>query len=214
MTARRAWDMNVDVSVTIVTPEDAPLALFGSAASEAVERLLERNGIITVSSTCCETPHPGQVLLEPGGRTLYVDRIVALPELVGPSTPGVPKDDPRGFIPIDAHCRVRELDAVYAAGDATNFAVKHGGIAAGQADVAAASIAALAGAPVAPTKLHSVIHGMLLGGDSPLYLSAHVTGRHGSNSQVSDRPTWSPGTKVAAKYLAPYLESRDRAGVR
>jgi sulfide:quinone oxidoreductase len=202
------------VSVTIVTPEDAPLALFGSAASEAVERLLERNGVMTISSTSCETPQPGEVVIGPGGRSLYVDRIVALPELVGPSTPGVPKDDPRGFIPIDAHCRVPGLEAVFAAGDATNLSVKHGGIAAGQADVAAESIAALAGAPVHPTKLHAVIHGMLLGGDRPLYLSAHVTGRHGSNSQVSDQPTWTPGTKIAAKYLAPYLESRDRAAVR
>jgi DNA-binding CsgD family transcriptional regulator len=40
MTARRAYDMNVEVSITLVTPEDAPLASFGAPASEAVARLL------------------------------------------------------------------------------------------------------------------------------------------------------------------------------
>jgi sulfide:quinone oxidoreductase len=214
MTARRAWDMNEEVSVTIVTPEDAPLALFGSAVSEAVQRMLEENGVLTISSTHCETPKPGEVSLYPGGRSLYVDRVVALPELSGPSTPGVPKHEGHGFIPVDVHCRVPGLEHVFAAGDATNFAVKHGGVGAQQADVAAAAIAALAGAPIAPSKFHPVIHGMLLGGDKPLYLSAHLTGGHGCSSEVSDEPLWTPAMKIDAKYLAPYLDARDRATVR
>lgn len=214
MTARRAWDMNVDISVTIVTPEDAPLALFGREVSEAVERLLEDNGILVISSTHAETPNAAQISLRPGGRMLYIDRIIALPELSGPSPSGVPTADGHGFIPVDTHCRVPGLERVFAAGDATDFPVKHGGIAAQQADVAAASIAALAGTAIEPPKFHPVIHGILLGGDHPLYLSADITGGHGSSSQVSDTPAWSPATKIAAKYLAPYLESRDRAAVR
>jgi hypothetical protein len=59
-----------------------------------------------------------------------------------------------------------------------------------------------------------VIHGMLLGARRPLYLSADLTGGHALNSQVSDTPTWSPATKIAAKDLAPYLEARDRLAVR
>ena len=39
MTARRAWEMNEDVSVTIVTPEQAPLEVFGGTASDAVRDL-------------------------------------------------------------------------------------------------------------------------------------------------------------------------------
>jgi sulfide:quinone oxidoreductase len=214
MTARRAWEMNVDLSVTLVTPEDAPLEVFGSEASAAVRSLLERNGILLITSMHCDAPAAGQISLDPGGRSLHINRIVALPELYGPSTPGVPKDGSHGFIPVDAYGRVRGLEGVFAAGDATTFAVKHGGVAAQQADVAAESIAALAGAPIEPRKLHPVIHGMLLGGRQPLYLSAELTGGEGSNSQVSDTPTWSPGTKIAAKYLAPYLESRDRLPVR
>lgn len=214
MTATRAYDMGVDVSMTIATPEDAPLAVFGGAVSEAVQRLLEERGILTLTSAHCGVPEQGHVSVHPGGRTLHVDRVVALPQLSGPPAPGVPGDATGGFIPIDAHCQVRDLERVYAAGDATDFAVKHGGVAAQQADTAAEAIAALAGAPVQPHKFNPVIHGILLGGKKPLYLSAHLTGGHGSSSEVSDTPMWSPGAKIDAKYLASYLGSRDQAAVR
>jgi sulfide:quinone oxidoreductase len=210
MTARRAYDMQVDVSVTIATPEDAPLAIFGAAVSEAVQRLLEKNGILTITSAHCGVPEEGRVSIHPGGRMLHVGRVVALPQLSWPSTPGVPGGAQGGFIPIDTHCRVRGLENVFAAGDATDFAIKHGGIAAQQADTAAQAIAALGGAPIEPKPFHPEIHAILLGGDKPLYLSAHVTGGHGSSSQISEEPTWSPPTNIAAKYLAPYPESSDR----
>jgi sulfide:quinone oxidoreductase len=214
LTARRAWDMQTDVSITLATPEDAPLAVFGSAASEAVAQLLTAHGVLFIPSVHCETPQPGQVTLHPGSRSLFADRVIALPELFGPATPGVATFDGHGFIPIDTHCRVPGMERVFAAGDATALAVKHGGVAAQQADVAAEAIAALAGAPVKPSKLQPVIRGVLLGADKPLYLSAHLTGGHGSSSEVSEQPTWSPGCKIDAKYLAPYLESRERAVAR
>jgi sulfide:quinone oxidoreductase len=214
MTARRAWEMQEEVSITLVTPERMPLEIFGGAVSEAVERLLVEHGILVIPSAHCETPEPGHVAIHPGGRTLQVDRIVALPELFGPATPGIPKRDGHGFIPTDAYCRVSGLERVFAAGDATDFPIKLGGLGAQQADVAAQGIAALAGVPLDPSKLHPVMHGMLIGGDQPLYLSAHVTGAHGSNSEVSTTPTWSPATKIAARYLAPYLDARDNAPTR
>ncbi len=210
MTARRAYDTQVDVSITIVTPEDAPLAIFGSTVSEAVGRLLVQNRTEIVTSAHCGVPEPGRVVIHPGGRTLQVGRVVALPQLSGPSTPGVSGGAQGGFIPIDTHCKVRGLERVYAAGDATDFAIKHGGIAAQQADTAAEAIAALAGAPVEPRPFHPEIHAILLGPEKPLYLSANVTGGHGSSSEIGEEPTWSPPTKIAAKYLAPHLEARDR----
>lgn len=214
MTARRAWDMNTEVLITIVTPEDAPLALFGAAAAEAVARELERSGITTICSTHAEIPGPNQVLLHPGGRSLHVDRIVALPELVGPRIPGVPRRGERGLIPIDAYCRVPGLDRVFAAGDAADFAVKHGGLAAQQADVAAESIAALAGVPIEPSEFDPVIRGVLVGGEHPIYLSAHLAGGHGVSSEVSDEPGAVSSAKIVAKYLGPYLESLEHAAVR
>lgn len=207
MTARRAYDMNVKVSITLVTPEDAPLVLFGSTVSEAAAQLLSASGINVVTSAYADTPEPGEVSIQPHDRVLRADRVVALPQLFGPSTPGVPKEAQFGFIRVDAHCQVPGLDGVYAAGDATDFPVKFGGIAAQQADVAAEAIAASAGAAITPSKFHPMIHAVLLGADKPLYLSAHVTGGHGSASEISDEPTWSPPTKIAAKYLAPYLDA-------
>ena len=214
MTARRAFEMNVEMSVTLATPEDAPLGVFGSKASEAVERLLEDNGILFIPSAHCETPAAGRVSITPGSRDLIVDRVVALPQLFGPSLPGVPLHAHNGFVPIDAHCEVTGLERVYAAGDATDFAVKFGGIASQQADTAAEAIAALAGATIEPTPFTPVLHGALLGGPRPLYLSARVTGGHGSSSEVSEASSSEPPTKIVAKYLAPYLEYRDKAALR
>ena len=214
MTAGRAYAMNIELAITIVTPEEAPLAVFGTKVSETVTQLLESRGINTILSARSEVPEPGHVSIHPGNRSLRADRIVALPQLFGPSTPGVPGGAQGGFIPIDAHCAVPHLERVWAAGDATDFPIKHGGIASQQADAAAEAIAALAGAAVEPKAFHPEIHAVLLGAEKPLYLSAHVTGGHGSSSEISETPTWSPPSKIAAKYLAPYLESRDQAGVR
>jgi sulfide:quinone oxidoreductase len=213
MTARRAWDMQVDVSITIITPEDAPLAVFGAVVSDAVGGLLEQHEILTITSAHAETPAPGEVSIHPGSRNLHVNRVIALPELVGPPVPGVPKSASGGFIPVDAHCRVAGLDRVYAAGDAVDFPVKFGGIAAQQADVAAEAIAVLAGASIEPTEFHPVINGILIGGSRPLYMRADLTGGPAASSEVSDEPIGS-ATKIAAKYLGPLLDARDRAALR
>ncbi len=141
--------MNIDLSVTLVTPEDAPLEVFGSAVSEAVAKVLSENGIQAIHSAYAETPRAGEVTLHPGSSRLEVDRAGGLPQLSGPATPGLPKNEADGFIPIDPYCRVRGVDAVWGGG-CESFAIKHGGIAAQQADTAAQSIAALAGAPVKP----------------------------------------------------------------
>jgi sulfide:quinone oxidoreductase len=208
-----ARDANVKLSITIATPEDAPLAIFGGAVSDGVRQLLEESDIETITSAHCEVPESGRVSINPGSRQLDADRIVALPELVGPSAPGVPCSSEHGFIAIDALCRVRTLERVYAAGDATDFAIKHGGIAAQQADVAAQSITALAGLAPPPASFRPEIQGVLLTGGKPRYIRAHITGGHGSSSEITETPTWSPPAKIAAKYLSPYLEERDRMAV-
>jgi sulfide:quinone oxidoreductase len=213
MSARRAYDMNVEVSVTVLTPEERPLAVFGTGASDGVSALLAENRIEVLTSAYCEIPSPGHIEVAPGDRKLDADRIVALPELDGPSVPGLPEAE-HGFIPIDAHCRVRGLEHEYAAGDATAFAIKHGGIAAHQADVAAQAIAASAGAPVQPEEFHPSVSGILLTGGKPRYLRAEITGGRGFSSEMSDDPSLAPSGKIAAQYLAPYLEQRDWAAGR
>ncbi len=209
MTARRAYDVNVELQVTILTPEDAPLAIFGEGASRAVSELLADNQIGVVPSAYCEIPRVGAIEITPGDRLLEVDRVIALPQLQGRHIRGVPEASD-GFIPVDEHCRVRGAERVYAAGDATDFPVKHGGIGAQQADAAARAIAALAGAPVEPRAFDPKIHAVLLTGGRPRYFSAYIAGGHGWGSEVAEEPRGTPPPKIAAEYLAPYLEARER----
>jgi len=208
MTAGRAYDMGVELAVTIVTPEDAPLAIFGTNASNAIGERLRRAGIETITSAYAEVPRTGEVTINPGDRRLKVDRVVALPELYGPQIRGIPLAE-HGFIRVDPHGRVPDVGPIYAAGDAIDFPVKHGGIGSQEADVVATSIAALAGAAVTPEPFDPVIHGMLLTDDKPLYLTAHITGGHGFSSEITDTPTWSPPSKIASRYLSPYLDRLD-----
>ncbi len=200
-----AYDASSDLSITICTPEDAPLAIFGGAVSEGVQQLLEEHGILTITSAHCEVPGSRRVSINPGARVARrSDR--RAPRARRPSAPGLPGRSEGGFIQVDSRCKVRGLERAYAAGDATDFAIKHGGIAAQQADVAAQAMAALAGLAPEPAPFRPVIHGKLLTGGKPRYLSAHVTGGHGSTSEFSETSTWSPPTKIVAKYLAPYLQ--------
>jgi NADH dehydrogenase FAD-containing subunit len=92
-------------------------------------------------------PSEGRLVIHPGDRRLRVDRVVALPELYGPSLRGIPLAE-HGFVRVDQHQRVPNVGPVYAAGDVTQFAIKHGALASQQADAAAESIAALAGVSV------------------------------------------------------------------
>ena len=66
MTAARAYDSNIELAITILTPEDAPLAVFGSGASHAVGELLRRaQGIEVITSAYCEITEPGRDRGEP-----------------------------------------------------------------------------------------------------------------------------------------------------
>jgi len=209
MTAGRAYDMNLELATTIVSPEESPLGIFGATASETIAQRLARARIETITSAYAEVPSSGEVVINPGDRRLHVDRVVALPELYGPAVRGIPLGE-HGFISVDLHGRVRDVEDVYAAGDAIDFPIKHGGLGSQQADAVALSIAARAGASVTAAPFRPVIHGMLLTDGKPLYLTAHISGGHGFSSEVGDTPTWSPPSKVAARYLAPYLEQQDR----
>ncbi len=209
MTAGRAYDMGIDMPITLVTPEDAPLAIFGEKASDGVAELLRSAKVTMITSAYAEIPTKGQLVIHPGDRHLHASRIVALPELYGPLVHGVPLS-PHGFISVDRLGRVPGCGAVFAAGDATDFAVKHGGVSAQQADVVAESLAKLAGADTEPKPFHPVVRGMLMTGDHTYYLSAQITGGNGSSSEFSSEPLWTPSAKISARYLAPYLDSLDR----
>jgi len=210
-TVARARSMGSEgLEVTIVTNEDVPLAAFRGAGSDAVAWLLEQAGIATLCSTYV-TAFDGRTLtLAPGARSLKVDATLALPELHGPALSGV-ACDADGFIRADEHGRVRDLDDVYAVGDATTFPIKQGGIATQQADIVAALIARSAGTDAREPRTRPVLRAILLTGDDPLYLTATITGGESVSSQASPHCMWWPPHKVAARHLAPYLADRDEA---
>jgi sulfide:quinone oxidoreductase len=209
MTQRQAWGMGLDeVAITIVTPESAPLAIFGRRASDTVAEILTQRRIDVLTSTYAHEDDGGQVVLTPGDRHLEVERIVALPVPAGPGIPGLTADE-QGFLPIDEHCRVRGMDGVYAAGDGTNFPIKQGGIATQQADAAAEHIAARAGTGLEPGSFEPILRGMLLTGDTSLYMRHDVRGGGGDGDAAEDYLWWPPH-KISGRYLAPWLAGEER----
>ena len=117
MTAGRAYDMDIELPITIITPEESPLAIFGTAASNAVAAKLAQARIETINSAYVEIPSAGEIVISPGDRRLHAQRVIALPELYGPSIRGIPLGE-HGFIRVDPYGRVRDVERVYAAGDA------------------------------------------------------------------------------------------------
>jgi sulfide:quinone oxidoreductase len=107
-------------------------------------------------------------------------------------------------VPTDRYGRVQGVENVYAAGDATQFPVKQGGIAAQQADAVAGAIAERVGAPVTPQPFRPILRGLLLTGMVPRYLRREV---HTGLSSIDTQPLWWPPAKIVGRYLAPFLAS-------
>jgi sulfide:quinone oxidoreductase len=191
------------VEVSLVTPEDEPLQLFGREASDAVRALLDERAISLHTRAYPADARSGELLLV-ADRVVASDRVVALPRLQGPRIGGVPQTF-EGFIPVDQHGRVTGVPDVYAAGDITTFPVKHGGIAAQQAEAAAAAIAAATGVDLLPQPFRPVLRGLLLTGAEPRYLRGEGAGGADETSQASLEPLWWPPAKIVGRYLAPFL---------
>ena len=212
MASERAWDMQVELEVTIVTPERVALDLFGPVASNALTTLLDERRIDVITSAWCEVPRSRSVLIHPGGRELQFDRIVALPALRGPDLGGLPRDG-GGFLPVDEYGHVRGADRVWAAGDCTDVPIKQGGVSAELADVASESIAATAGAHLPGRAFVPTVEGVLMTGGTARYLRARPAWP-GDTGESVFKPVSrgsEPG-KIRARYLGPHvLEGSDRA---
>ena len=121
--------------LSLVTDESSPLALFGRRASEAVGELLAEEGVELVTNARAAGVQAGGLALH-DGRVIPADRVVASPRLSVAPIEGIPQG-PDGFVGTDTAMRVEGTPRVYAAGDATWFPIKQGGVAAQQADTAA-----------------------------------------------------------------------------
>ena len=197
------------MAVTLVTPEPAPLAIFGDAAPAALRPVLDARGVTVVTGVGAARVQDGRLVLD-DGRTVAADRVVALAAIVGRPPIGLPSDG-AGVGPVDDHGRVAGLTDVFAAGDVTDGPVKQGGLATQQADAVAEAIAGELGLVASPRPYRPVIRGLLLVGGAPLYLRADL--REGETaaellpgaSAASSSALWWPPAKVAGRYLAPYL---------
>ncbi len=206
LTARHAVAHGASpLKLTIVTPEARPLEMFGPSAGATVERLLAEAGIELRTSTAPSAVEHGGLVVA-SGDLVAADRVVTLPRLEVPPLQGVPQG-PDGFIATDLQMRVEGLDRVHAAGDATWFPVKQGGIAAQQADVAATAIAFLVDPDRRPATFRPVLRGALITGSNPRYLRAEI-GDRAERSASEAEPLWWPPSKIAARYLSPYLAHR------
>jgi sulfide:quinone oxidoreductase len=177
-----------EAEVVVVTAEPAPLAALGDTVGDAVRDVLGRAGVELVAGAEPVRAVDGTLQLA-DGRLIGADAVIALPALTGPRIPGLPHDRD-GFVRVNAQGRA--CAGVYAAGDVTSFPVKHGSLAAQQADAVAAAIA---GTP-APPPLR--LYGTLLTGGDPLYIRAQI----GGPATVSDEPL--PG-KIVGRYLSEFL---------
>jgi sulfide:quinone oxidoreductase len=210
MTARDVWGAGIDdVELTLVSPENRPLDIFGPEASGIVAQLLASEGIRFVGPVAADVE---QRAVLAGEKHIAVDRTVTLPVPVGPRIEGLPADD-GGFVPVDKHGRVDGLTGVYAAGDVTDSPIKQGGLAAQQAVAAAESIAARHGVELDPEPFRPILRGMLLTGGRERWMRAPTGGTPGEE-RSSLRALWWPPTKIATRYLAPYLMGRDAEQLR
>jgi sulfide:quinone oxidoreductase len=198
-----------DTRLTVVTPEDAPLELFGRRVGEQMTELLAERGVEVVASTLPVEFDGGRLEVAPG-REIEADAVISLPRLEGRRVTGVPHDAD-GFVGVDDHGRVLGADRLYAAGDITAFPVKQGGIATQQADTVAEAIAAAVGVPIEPKPFEPILRGVLWTGRAPRYLYGRPTGGHGDEASSMDERPKAPEHegrgKVLGRYLTPFLNT-------
>ena len=185
--------------LTIATSEIEPLVVFGPAGARAVRDVLADRGIRLLTGTTVMALEGANARLARDVR-LPADAVLALPRLVGNPVRGLPADS-YGFIPVDEHCAVSSTPGVYGVGDATTHSLKQGGLATQQADAAAAAIAHAFGVPIDAAPYRPIVRGLLLTGVTSVYLRQGADG----TSDAAFHSLWWPPTKVAGRYLAPFL---------
>jgi sulfide:quinone oxidoreductase len=211
LTASRLAERGVSgAELTIVTEERDPLALAGTGAARRLRDVLADRGIRLRTGARVERLVGGRLELDTGA-CVEADAVVALACHAGPGIEGL-ATDAEGFVLVDGYCRVEGAADLYAVGDATASIIKQGGLATQQADVAAEAIAAGLGAPLSPRTFEPTLRAMLLTGIAPMYLRRSLAVRSDAGGEVGTEALWWPPTKVAGRYLGPYLALAGASG--
>lgn len=183
--------------VRVLTSETTSLEAFGPGTTAAIDDFLTAHGVDVELGAA---PGAGADL---GG---LADTVVSLPLLRGPAITGLPLDR-HGFVRVDEHMAVAGHQHVHAAGDATDGAIKQGGLAGQQADAAAAAIVRACGGDPAPTPYEPVLRGKLTTADGEELFLQRVLDDHDAGKSSRSK-LWDPPGVVCAWRLARWLNYR------
>ncbi len=192
--------------ITVVTPELAPLEIFGRRIARQTGALLAERQIEVIAGAQALEFKAGRLRIA-AGEDVEVDAVVTLPRMEGRRIAGVPHDGD-GFIGVDAHGGAVGLERVYAAGDVSSHPFKQGAFSTQQADTVAEAIAVAAGAELDPRPFDAIKRAVLWTGRGPRYLC----GREGDGDDGSSGPSERHlellhNGRLTARYLTPLVDS-------
>lgn len=197
---------NERARITVVTPESAPLEIFGPRAAEQTSALLAERQIDVVPGARPVGFASGRLRIDPGG-DIEADAVITLPRLESRKIGGIPHDDD-GFIAIDEHGGVVGMERIYAAGDASSLRFKQGAFATQQADAVAEAIAAAVGVEVEPRPAEPQMRAVLWTARGPRYFATEnrVAGERAFNPSQRHLELLHNG-RLTARYLSPLVDS-------
>ena len=207
LSAARAALFATGTEIVLVSPEHAPLEVFGEEASKRVEDVLADQGVTFMPESAATRWNDGTLTVQ-GDAPIEADRVITVPQLRVNRIAGIPASW-WGFVPTDTSGRIDGLEDIYAAGDMTTYPIKQGGLATQQADLIAGTIAASLGAAVKELRSTHVLRARLLGGDRPLLLRTELDsmGRPSNGTvEAAETDGVADASKIFGRYLTPYLE--------
>ena len=197
-----------DVAVTIYTYEEAPLSIFGVRRQQRAAGRPRAGGRATAHRTRSSPRATSGLIVEPDGVPLDAQRIVGLPRAVGPHLPGRP----------DRRARLRPVRPARPGPRARPPC--------GRRATRSPSRSSRAGSPrsrptprpsrsprapeptSSPQPFKPVLRGMLLTGRGQAWMRGPDDAGEGA---VERRALFWPPTKIAGRYVSPYLAARDEA---
>jgi sulfide:quinone oxidoreductase len=195
---------NERTRITVVTPEAAPLEIFGSRAAEQTSALLAERHVDVIAGARPISFAAGRLRIDPGA-DVETDAVITLPRLEGRRIGGIPHDED-GFIAIDENGSVVGLERVYAAGDVSSLSFKQGAFATQQADTVAESIAAAVGVGIKPRPAGPQVQAVLWTSQGPRYLSGGNGDDRASSPSQRHLELLHNG-RLTARYLSPLVDS-------
>ncbi|HMC49994.1 MAG TPA: FAD-dependent oxidoreductase [Solirubrobacterales bacterium] len=197
---------NERTQITVVTPEPAPLEIFGPRAAEQTSALLAERRIDVIAAARPISFAAGRLRTD-RGEDVEADAVITLPRLEGRRIAGISHDED-GFLAVDEHGGAVGVERIYAAGDVSSLPFKQGAFATQQADAVAEAIAATTGAGIMPRAAGPRMRAVLWTGQGPRYLS---NGNREVDEIASD-PSQRHlellhNGRLSARYLSPLVDS-------